>query len=137
MADRKFRVEAFCREVEGRRAARFPLPLVALPLIEETVLGGGDELARAAAVIRVVGLVTSGQRHHGAVMEVVIPQGVEPVTAPLGRTRQLGVLRLFLSDDKGDSAAPRRTPLPRDSGDNMIFRSIENCLRRVEPQAVE
>ena len=39
--------KAFCREVEGRRAARFPLPLVALPLIEETVLGGSDELARA------------------------------------------------------------------------------------------
>ena len=78
-----------------------------------------------------------GQRYHGAVMEVVVPQGVEPVTAVLGRARQLGVLRLVLSDDKGASAAPRRSHLPRDGGDNMIFRSIENCLRRVEPQPVE
>ena len=101
------------------------------------MLGGGDELGWATAVIRVVGLVMSGQRNHGAVMEVVIPQGVEPVTAPLGRTRQLGVLRLVLSDDKGASSAPRRSHLPRDGGDNMIFRSIENCLRRVEPQPVE
>jgi hypothetical protein len=54
-------------------------------------------------------------------MEVVIPQGVEPVTAPLGRSRQLGVLWLVLSGDKGDSPAPRRPHLPRDGSDNMIF----------------
>src|SRR6201989_584436 len=119
--------KAFRREVEGRRAARVPLPLVALALIEETVLGGGNELARPTAVIRVVGFVMPGQRYHGAVMEVVVPQGVEPVTAALGRTRQLGVLRLVLSNDKGGSAARRRSHLPRDGGDNMIFRSIENC----------
>src|SRR5271169_5526834 len=70
-------------------------------------------------------------------MEVVIPQGVEPVTAPLGGSRQLRVLWLVLSGDKGDSPAPRRPHLPRDGGDNMIFRLIENRLRRVEPQPVE
>src|SRR5208282_2807919 len=70
-------------------------------------------------------------------MEVVIPQGVESVTAPLGRTRQLGVLWLVLSGDKGDFPAPRQSHLPRDGGDNMIFRLIENRLRRVEPQPVE
>ena len=113
------------------------LPLVALPLIKETVFGGGDEFARTAAIVRVVGLVMSGQRDHGAVMEIVVPQRVEPVTAALGRARQLGVLRLVLSDDKGDSAAPRRSHLPNDGGENMVFRSIENCLRRVEPQPVE
>src|ERR1700730_12933351 len=129
--------KAFCREVEGWAAARLPLPLIALALIEETVLGGSDELARPTAVIRVVGFVMSGQCHHGAMMKVVVPQGVEPVTAALRRARQLGVLRLVLSNDKGDSAAPRRSHLPRDGGDNMIFRSIENCLRRVEPQPVE
>src|SRR6202521_4956296 len=49
--------KTFRREVEGWGAARFPLPLVALALIEETVLGGGNELARPTAVIRVVGFV--------------------------------------------------------------------------------
>src|SRR2546423_10329542 len=96
--------KAFRREVERRRAASVPLPMVALALIEETVLGGSNELARPTAVIRVVGFVMPGQRYHGAVMEVVVPQGVEPVTAVLRRTRQLGVLRLVLSDDKGASA---------------------------------
>src|SRR6202041_1409040 len=128
---------AFRREVERRRAASVPLPLVALALIEETVLGGGNELARPTAVIRVVRFVMPGQRYHGAVMEVVVPQGVEPVTAVLGGARQLGMLRLVLTNDKGDSATPPRSPRPGDGGDNMIFRSIENCLRRVEPQPVE
>src|ERR1700674_3921539 len=53
--------KAFRRQIERRRAARFPLPLVALPLIEEAVFGGSDELARAAAVMRVVSFVMSGQ----------------------------------------------------------------------------
>src|ERR1700730_3930897 len=117
-----------------------PIPAAstrALARLEETVLGGGNELTRPTAVIRVIGFVMPGQRYHGAVMEVVVPQGVEPVTAVLGRARQLGVLRLVLGNEKVASAAPRRSHLPRDSGDNMIFRSIENCLRRVEPQPVE
>src|SRR6201984_1965630 len=83
--------KAFRREVERRRAASVPLPLVALALIEETMLGGGNELTRPTAVVRVVGFVMPGQRYHGAVMEVVVPQGVEAVTAVLGRARQLGV----------------------------------------------
>src|SRR5271166_6309349 len=52
--------KAFRWEVERRCTARFPLPLVALALIKETVLGGGNELSRATAVVRVVGLVMSG-----------------------------------------------------------------------------
>jgi maltooligosyltrehalose trehalohydrolase len=45
-------------EIERGRAARLLLPLVALPLIQEPVFCGGDELARATAVVRIVGLVT-------------------------------------------------------------------------------
>ncbi len=63
----------FRREIQCRGAARFLLPRVVLPLIEKTVFRGGDELAGATAVIRIVGLVMSGQRHHGAMMKVVIP----------------------------------------------------------------
>ena len=96
------------------RAARFLLPLVALPLIEEAVLGGGDELARPAAIIGVIGLVVSGQRDHGAVMEIVVPQGVEPVAAVLGRPHQPRLLRLVLADDKGGAARVRpRAPAGR------------------------
>ena len=118
--------KAFRREVERGRAAHFLLPLVALPLIEETVLRGGNELAWATAVIRVVGLVTSSECHHGAVMKIVIPQGVEPVTTLLCRARELRVLRLVLSYDEGDTAVRRQSHPPSDRGENMIFRSIEN-----------
>src|SRR5271163_5074271 len=129
--------KTLCRKIERGRAARLLLPLVALPLIEKAVFGGGDELARATAVVRIVGLVMAGQCHHSTVMEVVVPQRIEAVSAPLHWARELGVLRLVLSDNKGDSAAPCRTHLPGNSGDDMIVRSIENCLRRVEPQSVE
>ena len=129
--------EAFRRKIERRRAARFPLPLVTLPLIEKTVLGGRDELARAAAVIGVVGFVMSGQRDHRAVMKVVTPQGVEPISAALGRAQQPRQLLLVLADDKGGSAPSCRPYLPDDGGDNVIFRSIEDLLRRVQPQPIE
>ena len=120
--------KAFRGEVERRRTARFPLPLVTLPLIEETVFSGSDELTRTTTVVRVVGFVMSGQGHHSAVMKVVVPQGVEPVTTPLGRMQKLGVLRLVLTHDKGDFAASRRSHLPNDRGDNMIFRSKIACV---------
>src|SRR5437764_6145 len=43
--------------------------------------------------------------------------------------------KAFCREVEGRGAA--RFPLPLDGGDNMIFRSIENRLRRVEPQPVE
>src|SRR5271154_567529 len=129
--------KTFRREIERGRAARFLLPLVALPLIEKAVFGGSDEFARATAVVRIVRLVMASQCHHSTVMEVVIPQRVEPVSAPLGWAHQLCVLRLVLSDNKSDSAAPCRAHPPDNGGHDMIVRSIENCLRRVEPQSVE
>src|SRR5208283_5677678 len=120
-----------------RRTARFLLPLVGLPLIQEAVFGGSDQLARAAAVVRVISLMTSGQCHRGAVMEIIVPQRVEPITAALGRAHQPGLLRLVLADNESRSAATRRPHLPDDGSENMIFRLIENLLGRIKPQAVE
>src|SRR5208283_4196542 len=74
---------------------------------------------------------------HSAVMEIVVPQRVEPIPAALDWAYQLRLLLLVLADDKGGSAVPRRSHLPDDGGDNMICRSIEDLLRRVEPQPVE
>ena len=113
--------EAFCGEIKRWRTAGFSLPLVALPLIEKAVLGCSDELPRAAAVIRVVGLMMSGQRNHCAVMEIVVPQRVEPITAALGWAHQLGLLRLVLADNESRSAATCRPHLPDDGSENMIF----------------
>ncbi len=101
--------KAFRRQIERRCAARFALPLVALPLIKKPVLGGRDELARAAAVIRVVGFVPAGQRDRSAVMEIVVPQRVEPVAAVLSRSQQPRLLRLVLSDDERAAAMRRRS----------------------------
>src|SRR6266567_4642780 len=65
--------EAIRREIQARGAARFLLPLVVLSLVEEAVLGGGDEFAWSAAVIAVIGLAVTSQRDRGAVVEIVVP----------------------------------------------------------------
>ena len=113
--------KAFCGEIKRWRTAGFSLPLIALPLIEKAVFCGSDELARAAAVVGVISLMTSSQCHHGAVMEIIVPQRVEPITAAFRRAHQLGLLRLVLADNESRSAATRRSHLPDDGGENMIF----------------
>ena len=65
--------KGFGRQVECRGAARFALPDITLALIEKAVFRGGDELARAPAVVAVIGLAPPGQRYHGAVMKIVVP----------------------------------------------------------------
>src|SRR5665647_3525975 len=70
----------------GRGAPALLLPLVALPLVEEAVLGGGDELLGRAHIIGIVGLVPAGEGYHGAVVVIVVPQHVQPV-APASRGR--------------------------------------------------
>jgi len=70
-------------------------------------------------------------------MEIIVPQRVESITAAFGRAHQLGLLRLVLADNESRSAAPRRPHLPDDGSKKMIFGSIEDLLGRVQPQAVE
>ena len=77
-----------CAPAAARRPGvprRLLLPLVALALVEVAVLDRRDELLRRAEVVGVVGLVVAGQRDHGAVVEVVVPERVEAIAALLGR----------------------------------------------------
>src|SRR5829696_6546452 len=77
----------------GRPPARL-LPHVPLPLKEEPPLGERDELLRSAAVIRVIGLASSGDRDGSGVVEVVVPQRIEAKPAVLNRTECPDVLPL-------------------------------------------
>src|SRR5207253_8351205 len=61
----------------------FALPGRALALVEVAARDGGHELLRAAAVVAVVRLVTSGERDVVAMVEVVVPERVAAV--PAGR----------------------------------------------------
>src|SRR5262249_21253327 len=69
------------RKPPGRRSTALRLPLVALPLVEAAVFDRRNELLRRACVIGVVSVVAAGERDGGGVMEVVVPQPVEPESA--------------------------------------------------------
>src|SRR5665213_2822894 len=125
------------REVEGRRAARLLLPSVPLALVEEAVLGGGDELARAAVIVAVIGFAAPGDGNHRGVVEIVVPQRVEAIPAGLGRAHHSGVLRLVFGGDEGFAAACGSPHLPLDRRQDVIARRIENLLGRVEPQPAQ
>src|SRR5437870_10902555 len=118
------------RKIESRGAARPALPKVALALIEEAVLRRGDELARPAAVIAVIGLAPPGQRDHRAVMEIIVPQRVEPVSALLRRASEASLLRFVLADHQRRAALSGPPHLAHDRGQDMVVRPVEDRLRR-------
>src|SRR4030095_9927298 len=67
------------REVQRRGATPLVLPRIILPLAEEAVLEGRDHFLRRAVIISVIGLVASGHGDHGAVVKVVVPEGIENI----------------------------------------------------------
>ena len=77
------RDESRRRQIERRCTATLLLPGVVLSLEEIAVLHGRDQLLGRAKMIRVIGVVVSGQGHDGAVVEVVVPQTVKAVAAAL------------------------------------------------------
>ena len=86
---------------ESWRAAALFLPFVPLALVEVTPFDGGDELLRLAQVVGIVSRMMSGQRHHCAMMKIVIPERVDAI-APLRLwPHQLHLLRLVLRHDNG------------------------------------
>src|SRR5450432_2204464 len=89
------------RRLQSRSSTALLLPFIVLPLIQEPVFYSRDELLRLSQIVGVIRLIAAGQRHHGAVMEVIIPQSIQTIAAFIGRLNQLHVLRLIFADDEG------------------------------------
>src|ERR1051325_2634554 len=73
--------EPLRRRSEQRRAATILLPGVVLPLIQIPVLRGRDELLWRSAIAREIRLGATGECDAGGVMEVIVPDSVEPGAA--------------------------------------------------------
>src|SRR5262245_5726707 len=82
------------------------LPYVPLALIKVAVFDRLDDLRGLAQIVGVVGFVAPGHRHHRAVMEIVVPERVNSVTALLRRPDEDRLLRLVFGDD--DDRTPSR-----------------------------
>src|SRR5688572_4726741 len=81
-----------------RRAARLTLPRVHLALIEEPVLERRDEALRRRAVVVEVTVAATGERDPRRVLEVIVPQRVEPTPTLGDGPHHRDVLRLVLAD---------------------------------------
>lgn len=81
--------------------------------------------------------MVSCDRHHGAVVKVVVPQGIEAVAALLGRANKPCLLRFVLAHHQCRASARRRPDTAHDRRKDMVGRAVEDLLRGVEPQAVE
>ena len=87
--------------------------------------------------VAVVGFRPPRQRHHRAVMKVVVPERVETVAALLGWPHEPRVLRLILRNEKDRPVAGRFARATADRFDDMRARGVVDLLRGVEPQAIQ
>ena len=74
------------RQTEGRGAAPFLLPAVALALIQIAVLTSGYKLLRATQIVGVVRLIVPRQCDEGRMMKIVVPQPIEAKAALIRRS---------------------------------------------------
>ena len=124
-------------DAEGRGAAVRLAEAVELALEQEAPLDRRDQLLRRAVVVGVIGLGTLGHRHRGGVVEVVVPDRVEPVTALLDRADQPDLLVLVLGDQDDRPLAGRVAGQAAHLGEEVLGRAVVDRMRGVQPQAVE
>src|SRR4029077_20924913 len=95
----EIRHERLGRDAIRTRAAWLRLPGISLSLEQIASLGGRNQFLRASVVVAVVRLASSRERDDRAVMEVVVPDVVESVSALIQRTKEPDGLRLALGDE--------------------------------------
>ena len=125
------------RHSPGRRAAPVALPFVALALIQEAVFDRGNELLRFALIIRVISFLATGDRDHGAVMIIVVPQTIQSIAASGGWADQPRILRFVLADDDRLTAAGGSTDAGGDELNDVIRRGVVDLLSGIQPQTID
>ena len=91
----------------------------------------------APRVVGVIRFVASRGGHDRGVVQVVVPQRIEPEAARGLRPHEPHVLRLVLGDEDDARGAPPLPDASRDSREDVFVRAVVDALRGVEPQAVE
>ena len=129
-------------ELRGARsragcAAALALPRVSLSLEQEPALRCRQELLTRPPKVTVVRLANAGQRDAGRVVEVVVVEGVQPVSSARRGPHQAGVLPFVLGDDDDAAAARGGARAAHERGEDVVGRRVEDLVRGVEPEAVE
>src|SRR5277367_383751 len=118
-------------------AEPFLLPGEELALVEKAPLHRRYQLLRSAQIVRGVRLAVAAQSDAGAVVKIVVPDRIDAEAAVRRGAHQPGLLGFVLGDHDGLAAAASLAHSPRDLGQEMRCRTIEDLLRRVQAQAVE
>src|SRR5688572_18686108 len=124
-------------DIPRRRTAPLLLPGVVLALVEKAVFGGRHELLRRPQVIRVVRLTPAGERDHGGVMPVVVPEGIQTESAFVRGSEEADILGLVFADDERPTRARRLSDLRAHLSDDVDRAVVVHVLRCVETQAIE
>src|SRR5580658_4460138 len=85
-------------QVQSRGPTSFLLPLVTLSLVKVSPFYRRKQFLRTALKIGVVGFIMARQGHEGAVMQVVVPQGIEAKTTAVEGSGQPGFLSLIFGN---------------------------------------
>src|SRR5262249_46286455 len=118
-------------------AAALPLPRIKLPLVQKTALRCRDKLLRRAAMIGIISLVMTGQRYHGGMMKVIVPQSVHSVAFRFWWLDQTYILRFVLRHHDCRATGCTLAHVIGDLRENVNLGSVTNVLRGVHPKPVE
>src|SRR5262245_55636156 len=80
--------ELIRRNVHRRRSPAFLPAALPLALVQVTPFDRREQFLRLAQIIGIIAFVVSGQRNHGTMVEIVIPNCIKAVSAILGRARE-------------------------------------------------
>src|SRR6266446_2030996 len=119
--DKRFRFSA-----ERRATARRFLPKIWLPLKQVAVLGCGNKFLRRAKVIGVVGFPSPSQRDGGAMMEIIVPDRIEIVTAFAARPYEFDDLPLVFRDQNNRSPRGSFAGGAANRADDVFVRFVMN-----------
>src|SRR5215216_1310923 len=127
-----------CRlEIKGRGAAPLLLPRIALPLVEIAPLESRNKFLRCPLIVGVIGRTMPSERHHRTVVEIIVPEGVETISAALWRADQFGMLWFVFSHQEGSTSMGRSPHAVGNGQKNMVCGSVINVLGGIQAQAVE
>ena len=77
------------------------------------------------------------QGHAGTVVEIVVPDAIEPVAPLVMRSKQPHVLSLVFGDQQETSLSARGAGVAGDLRQDVLGRAVVDRVRRVEPQTVK
>ena len=121
-----------------RFRAAFPATHSTAPGRRNPCLAAANELLGIAEIIvGSIHLVLPGERHPHAVMKIVVPHSIQPVSARRLRSRHATSCGSFSATRMMRRPARGGTRGGRDLGQHMRARGVVNALRCVEAQAVQ